>query len=59
AIESGVDAGFANPYQGVDRQRWRFSKPGADYGSNVYVEAVSTDGTIRHVMIPDGSKRTP
>ena len=40
-----------------DRPHYRFEKPGASYGENVYVVATKNDGSTVEWMIEDASKR--
>lgn len=52
-IDRGREAGYHNG----DRQHFRFSKPGADYGSNVSLEIKFLDGSIQRYDIPNPSER--
>lgn len=51
--EKGSFSGIANG----NRTHWRFSKPGAGYGSNVRVVAATSSGNVTWT-VPNGGRRT-
>ena len=53
AVETGNPTGVGNG----GREHFRFSKPGAGYGSGVYAVAVLKAGGSVHWPIPNGSSR--
>jgi hypothetical protein len=48
---------FTGIYNG-GREHFRYSKPGAGYGNNVYAVAVLKDGNTVSWLVPVGSQRT-
>lgn len=54
AMETGAYTGVHNG----GREHFRFSKPGAGYGSGIYAVAVLKAGGSIHWPIPNGSART-
>jgi len=54
-IESGR---FVGDTHNGNRPHFRFSKPGAQYGNNLYIVAVNNDGSLHHWFIPNGGGRT-
>ncbi len=52
-IETGKSTGYANG----DREHFRFSKPGGEYGSDITVEAKFKDGSVEQFSIPNPSER--
>ena len=53
-----LDQGAFGGVHNGDREHYRFPKPGASYGDNVYVVADLKDGTSVYWIVADGSERT-
>lgn len=52
-LEEGRDGGYGNG----DRQHWRFSKTGSDYGNDLTLEVRLNSGKKIHYAIKDGAQR--
>jgi hypothetical protein len=53
-IEEGNSTGYGEL---GTREKFSFSKKGGEYGDNITVKALLSDGTTREWLIPDGSQR--
>lgn len=57
AVTCNGETGSKHPRANGNRQHFRFSKTGADYGANVKVVATLTGGGVKAWTVPDGGAR--